>query len=335
MPKEITHILFSDATFNLLEKNNLKLANIIENNLDFYHLGCISVDSFYYNLKLPFDKPYYNHAGDMIHGAEGNDTALAFRNCCEYLKNNKNEKNFDKKLAFITGFVTHMAMDINFHPYVYYFSGNYYDDEPSKRVDAMMKHRLIEAWIDLYLLDKMNLSLDKFNSLKNIEKNKSDNYEVMEFLCKFFSEAWNIKEEIVFPFKRGYNIQIFLNNYFMGNKNVKAFFRLLNDIFDNKLRDYLALFYPDNVKDIPNYIVNFGNYIHPVTGKKFEGSIHDIWENALKLSFNFLKSINDYIFEDLSKNDFEYIFRGYSLDVGLEGVKVYEVKHFAPWDLVP
>lgn len=202
MPKEITHILFSDETFDKLKLDKNRLSEIISSNLDFYHFGCVGVDSFYYNIKLPFIDKEFVQWGDFVHGADGNDTALAFRNCADYLKKNLNEPSFDKKLAFIAGFITHIAMDINFHPYVYYFSGNYYDGEYPKRVDAMMRHRLIEAWIDLFMLNRKNIDLHEFDSMIRIENNKKDNYEIIEFICKFFAEAWETDKEMIPSFKQ-------------------------------------------------------------------------------------------------------------------------------------
>ena len=335
MPKEITHILFSDETFDKLKLDKNRLSEIISSNLDFYHFGCVGVDSFYYNIKLPFIDKEFVQWGDFVHGADGNDTALAFRNCADYLKKNLNEPSFDKKLAFIAGFITHIAMDINFHPYVYYFSGNYYDGEYPKRVDAMMRHRLIEAWIDLFMLNRKNIDLHEFDSMIRIENNKKDNYEIIEFICKFFAEAWETDKEMIPSFKRGYKIQMFLNNHLMKNRSFFSFFRIVNYVFDNRLRDLSALFYPTKFHEMPDYIVNFGSFIHPVTGEKFEGNLLDLWNNGLNLSHKFLKSVNDYIFEGLSREEFDDIFRGYSLDVGLVGVNVKEVKHFSPWSIVP
>lgn len=334
MPKEITHVIFSDKTLKNLDKNN-KLFNSISSNLDFYHLGAIAVDSFYYNIKIPFIDKDFHQWGDLVHGADGNDTALAFRNCATYLKENKNEPNFDKKISFICGFLTHMAMDINFHPYVYYFSGNYYDGEYSKKVDAMMRHRLIESWIDLYILDKNNIDLNEFDSIDKIEKNQAENYQMFRFLCGFFAKAWNTDKDLFPSFKRGYHIQMFLNNVLVKNKSIFSFFRTLNDVFDNKLRDYLALFYPEKFQEMPDFIVNFDKYKHPVTGEIFHGTVDGLFNNAIELSTSFLTAINDYVFEDLEKTAFDHILKGYSLDVGLEGVNVEKVKYFSPWSIVP
>ena len=162
-----------------------------------------------------------------------------------------------------------------------------------------------------------------------------DNYEIIEFICKFFAEAWETDKEMIPSFKRGYKIQMFLNNHLMKNRSFFSFFRIVNDVFDNRLRDFSALFYPTKFHEMPDYIVNFGSFIHPVTGEKFEGNLLDLWNNGLNLSHKFLKSVNDYIFEGLSREEFDDIFRGYSLDVGLEGVNVKEVKHFSPWSIVP
>ena len=113
------------------------------------------------------------------------------------------------------------------------------------------------------------------------------------------------------------------------------FVRLLNDIFDNKLRAYLALFYSFDFSKFPKYIIEFGSFKHPVTGEEFSGNLDDLWNNGVNLSTKFLSAVNDYIFQNGSKEQLKEIIKGYSLDVGLVGVKVHEVKHFAPWQLVP
>ncbi|MBC7476282.1 MAG: zinc dependent phospholipase C family protein [Candidatus Sericytochromatia bacterium] len=336
MPKEITHVFFADETnqkINTLNKD--KLHQVITENITSFHFGSLAVDTFYYSVKIPFIERNYFQWGDTVHGAEGNDTSLLVISMLDELKKEKNTHLFPQKLAFVSGFLTHMAMDINFHPYVYYFSGNYYDEDPSESANAQMRHRIIEGWIDLYMLDKNKTNLDKFMAIKNIIKDKNINLKLLEFLGKSGSEIWNTDLQRMNKFlKKGYFVQFFLNSVF-GNNAFKNFIKNLNSIFDNKLRGLLSLFYPNSVNNMPDFIVNFEMFKNPVTGQEFKGNLDDIWNNALELSSDFLGSVNDYIFEDLSKEGLKDIIKGYSLDVGLIGVKVHEVKYFSPWQLTP
>lgn len=336
MPKEITHIFFAEQTNdNLKNIGKDKLYSFISDNKTFFHFGSIAVDTFYYSVKLPFiDKDYFQW-GDLVHGSEGNDTSLPLIKMLQFLKSNPDTQNFQQKLAFVCGFLTHMAMDINFHPYVYYFSGNYYDEDKDASIDAQMRHRIIEGWIDLYMLNKDNRLLEDFYELQKIENEKDINLQLLRFLGDNFSEIFDTDKEHMFKFlKKGYNVQILLNKLFR-NISFKDFIRTLNSIFDNKLRGLLALFYPGNYERFPDYIINFGTYKNPVTGEDFNGTVDDIWADALRLSTDFLGAVNDYIFGELPLEELKNIIKGYSLDVGLLGVKVEEVKFFSPWQLIP
>ena len=336
MPKEINHIFFADQSLAELKKTGESLFfSLLEKELSFFHFGSIATDTFYYSLKIPFFEKNYFQWGDLVHGAEGNDTSISLINALTYLKNNKNDPDFTKKLAFIAGFFTHFTMDVNFHPFVYYFSGNYYDEEPSERVNAAMRHRIIEGWMDLHILNNNKVLLHEFEAINHIHANKEDNFKMLEFIAKFYSETWETKVDIFKFLKKGYFIQMLLNKVFFKNKTLFDLARTLNDIFDDKLRGHLALFYPKDFEKMPNYIVNFDKFQHPVTGEEFNGSLDDIWNNSLKLSLSFLTAIEKYVFTNSSLEELKKVIKGYSLDVGLEGVKVHDVKYFSPWKLVP
>lgn len=332
MPKEITHIYFSDKV--LENSQNLEIHSILKKNIDLYHFGCIATDTFYYNIKLPFDKKFFQY-GDIVHGAEGNDTSLIW---WEFLENIKKDKEYyNQKIAFISGFITHCVMDINFHPYVYYFSGNYFDENKSERINAQMRHRIIESWIDLYILKLLNIELENYKNIENIYKNDKINLSILYSFCEYAKNAWKLNDNkvIFYNIKRGYFIQRLLNLYIMNNSFFREIFRKMNNILKDKIIDYLALFYPDNKKNIPDNIINFDYFLHPVTGEKFQGNINDIFDNAIKQGKIYLEAINDFLFDKKTKEELKDILVGYSLDVGLYGVKVEDVKYFSPFNIKP
>lgn len=329
MPKEITHVAFADLTSEQIK--NTEIYKHIFNSKNSFHFGSLAVDSFYYNMKLPIiDKDFFQW-GDLVHGAEGNNPFIAIYAALKYLKENKNDSLFSEKLAFICGYLTHCAMDINFHPYVYYFSGNYYDPDKNESINAQMRHRIIESWIDLYIIKNKG----KYNTKSAAKVFNTDNLniELLKFISTHFAATWQTNEQKVFiAIKRGYFVQKILNNIF-DNKNIKDYVKSLNQITKNKIRSYLALFYPDNF-DIPDYIINFGTYKNPVTGEEFNSSFEDLWSNALNLSTDFLNAVDQYLFDD---NDLilQETIKGYSLDVGLIEVPVKEVKYFSTWNISP
>jgi hypothetical protein len=336
MPKEITHITLADETVKELGKNGeTTFSRLLSEFSEFLHFGSIAVDTFYYSLKIPILERDYFPWGDMVHGAEGNDTSLALIEMIDTLKENQDDPYFKQKLAFTCGYLTHMAMDINFHPYIYYFSGNYYHEIMSEQIDAQMRHRLIESWIDLYILEQRSIRLKDYTAIENIRKNNEINLKLLELLAQSYSKIWQPKQDIFKFLKKGYFLQMLLSGTLFKNKAFTDFVRWVNDIFDNKLRSVLALCYPFNYQEIPKYIIEFEMFKHPSTGEEFRGSLRDLWQNSIGLSAEFLTAVNDYIFADGNKEKLKSVIKGYSLDVGLVGVKVQDVRHFAPWQLVP
>lgn len=331
MPKEITHIVFSDQSLELLK--DTELYNHLSQSKNSYHFGSLAVDSFYYNVKLPFiDKDFFQW-GDLVHGAEGNHPFIPIFKALEELKNNKSDTLFSDKFSFICGYLTHCALDVNFHPYVYYFSGNYYDPDKEESINAQMRHRLIEGWIDLHLINEHGLNKYHTKSAAKVFGNDFINLKLLEFLSLHFANIWESDKATIFKaIKRGYFIQKVLNNIF-DNKLLKDYIKSINDLSNNKARSYLALFYPDTY-DIPDYILNFGTFKNPVTGEEYQSSFNDLWNQALKLSSEFLKAVDQYIFHNNNEILSEVI-KGYSLDVGLIEVPVKEVKHFSTWNINP
>ncbi|NDC39700.1 MAG: hypothetical protein EBZ48_16940 [Proteobacteria bacterium] len=50
--------------------------------------------------------------------------------------------------AWVLGMFSHAIADQWFHPWVFFFSGDYYHPEPLARAEARRKHRLLEVYLD-------------------------------------------------------------------------------------------------------------------------------------------------------------------------------------------
>src|SRR5690606_28826364 len=156
---------------------------------------------------------------------------------------------FPQKLAFTCGFLTHFAMDINFHPWVYYLSGNYFDPKPEAQLDAQMRHRIIESWLDLHILDGM--PVQSFPKLEQISSNRQTNLKLLSFLAQACQRAWQVDKDLFYSLKRGYNLQMLMTASLFKSNAFREIAITLNDILENRLRGYLALFYPESARDIP------------------------------------------------------------------------------------
>lgn len=133
--KENTHLHFA---YGLLEDlRGQPVWRDISAHVSHYLLGSVIPDTFYYGSSAS-----YRRISESLHGKDGNPTNATILQVLESSREHND-------LAFILGFITHCALDITFHPIVYYLSGNYYDETPEKRNHAVYLHRHLETCLDL------------------------------------------------------------------------------------------------------------------------------------------------------------------------------------------
>jgi hypothetical protein len=119
MPKENTHLLFA---YGLLEEfQGREILRDISSHPWHYLLGSVIPDTFYYGGSASLRR-----ISESFHGKDGNPTNATILEVLESPRSHKD-------LAFILGFISHCALDITFHPIIYYLCGNYYDESPEKR----------------------------------------------------------------------------------------------------------------------------------------------------------------------------------------------------------
>jgi hypothetical protein len=143
MPKENTHLHFA---YRLLDNfQGQDILKEVSDNIWHYLLGSIIPDTFYYG-----SSPTIRRISEVFHGKEGNLTNTTI---IQVLDNAQSQKD----IAFILGFISHCALDITFHPVIYYLSGNYYDQSPEKRNRAVYLHRHLETCLDIDIRNTMRL----------------------------------------------------------------------------------------------------------------------------------------------------------------------------------
>ena len=144
MPKEITHWRLAERVGQSLGEGPLRQA--VRACPKAFMLGSVFHDCGYY----AGDSRRYDVASlaDRLHGAKGEDTfevlRLAVTRCV-------NQPISPPAVSFLAGLATHIAADCVFHPFVYYFTGNYYDSRLERRRAARRAHRRLEVLIDLFV----------------------------------------------------------------------------------------------------------------------------------------------------------------------------------------
>jgi len=144
MPKEVAHWVIARRVMDRLPPGSL--ADAVRDHPNCLDLGAVFHDVGYYGQGR--EAGNLEALADRLHGAAGEDTNEILRR----LAPDPAESAAKPWLAaFLVGLVTHMVADRKLHPLVYYFTGNYYEEDTRKQQLAATAHRRLEALMDLRL----------------------------------------------------------------------------------------------------------------------------------------------------------------------------------------
>jgi hypothetical protein len=324
MPKELTHILFADALLDDLGQTDL--ASLLGRHRPILHFGSIATDTLYYEVTFPIIDHEYAHWGEIIHGGQGEDTGAPIREMLRRLQNRPPSAEDDARFAFVCGFLSHMALDIVFHPWVYAVTGPYYDPDPDKQADSQMSHRLVESWLDLLMLRRFEKTPDNFHPLKAIRASRRTNLDCLDFFADSFKIAWRIEGDVGHYLRRFYTVQILLGRLFPSPTAATAV-AFMNRLSKGRLRAFTALFYPTRSEHLPAGLFEFQSFRHPVTGQTIESTLDQLWNEARDLGTRLLMTAaNIRAGEDPASLD--TVLGGRSLNIGLSKTPSNRAIHF-------
>jgi hypothetical protein len=299
MPKENTHTYFAEKVLSKIQKEDPILAGQIQERQKFYLLGSYSPDVFFYS-KNPENKKI----SDFIHGHEGEKTNITPIKLAEKIKQERNPRDE----IFLYGFLTHMAMDIVFHPIIFYLTGNPYSENKEQNPKNFHRHRQLETALDrklhsqFKLLDPQSVDIPslKFASLLENKFNVSQK-EILETYQKHYS-----------------------NNLLFRRKYLYYLILFLNKINILKISDLLGLFYPNAKKiQFPEKI----KYKDLFNGKTKETTLKKLFKEAENLSKNYILTVRKFLNDEISKKDVEEVIQGQNLDTGVVGKTAKEINY--------
>jgi hypothetical protein len=328
MGKEISHILCAgQAARSSAGAGRAGLRSLLGDFSRSYHFGSIVPDTFFYAIRLPFTTGNPSEYGDAIHGAGGSDTSRPAHEMLKSLRDAPNDPLFREKAAFVCGYLTHMALDSTLHPYVYHVSGNYYADCPVERREAQTRHRLIEGWFDLHLLQQIAREPATCGYVSDIRRNRSVNMELLRFFLDACEKSMPMKPSAWRELQRGYRVQMTLNAIFRKSSAEKLV-RRMDRTLRGRLMTFHALFYPGNLREFPREITNFSSFRHPVTGEERKGGFGSLWKQALERSGEYLAAADAFLFAGGDDDCLRSAIQGYSLSSGLVGVPMRDAVYY-------
>ena len=296
MPKENTHLHFA---YGLLEEfQGHDIRKDVSEYIRHYLLGSIIPDTFYYG-----NSASLRRISESFHGKDGNPTNTTI---VQVLDNARDKKD----ISFILGYISHCALDITFHPVIYYLSGNYYDESPEKRARAVYLHRHLETCLDLDI--KNSMRMHRLIRIKYLEGLVFEDIISQKFKVPIKSLRHSLRRQIT------YNVLFTINAaYHLAKLASKT--GLFNDT------SQLGLFYGDAVYDeqIPSMI----EVADLIEGRQWTTTINELFSNARTLAKSMMEAAYGYKIKSVSRDEMLHAIPGLSLDTGKLGVSASSIRY--------
>jgi hypothetical protein len=278
MPKELTHWLLAERTLCSMHPSDLKEA--IRKYRHLYDIGAVVLDSPYYFLTGKDEA--VSGLGKKLHGKTGFNL---FHHLAAVLK----QFDFrppDSFWAFAAGMITHVNVDIAFHPLIFYFSGSNDIADPDVRKAAAARHRKLEAFLDLYLM-KDNCLINDGMLSKSFRCMKVSRKALFDYTGRLFFGGPHHTRATAKILGRHAHIQPLFKR-----RTLYRLLSLINCLPGIHLDPVVASFYPVRERLSSSFFDNRIVYRHPVTGVTHEASILELEQRVIDQNLEIFEKLN-------------------------------------------
>jgi hypothetical protein len=213
-------------------------------------------------------------------------------------------------IAFILGYITHCALDMTFHPVIYYLSGNYYDVDPGKKAHAVYLHRHLETCLDRDL--KNTMRLHKIISVTCLKGLVFEEIVSRDFRVRIKDIRRTLKKQITFN-------MLFTSRpaYHLAKAAVQY------GLIDDPAR--LGLFYAD-VADGECFppLITMADL---VTGQEGVTTLASLFTQAREKAVTMMGAAFSYWKGDIGREELINAIPGQSLDTGMMGVSTSSIRY--------
>lgn len=322
MPRDLTHVIFADdIVAGLSEQTKAD----IEKYPNALHMGAICPDSFLYG-----SNPILS---TVMHGGLGDDTRAIVLSMLDGVREEQDPEKKAMKKAFAMGYMTHMAVDQEFHPFVYSLSGSQSKENNTSEKGirfAKARHRAVETWMDVHFMKEKGYKFDNFRPMRKIVHDVKNSRELTHFFCDSYKSAYPEQSGVDAGFRTGLGIQLLLGKV-TQNQTVAKVLHRIDNFLDGKLLPAVAGFYREGY-EIPKAITDVEEFQHPVSGTIVYSSIETMKNNAISLGREYIKFAEDYI-QTGNREQFNHQIHNVNLDTGVEDTKLSDNKKTKPTSL--
>ncbi|HWP97839.1 MAG TPA: zinc dependent phospholipase C family protein [Syntrophomonadaceae bacterium] len=276
MPKEMTHWTIAKKIFDSMDDSFIK--SCIDHYQELFFIGAVAFDTPYYVTGRYH--PLFQSIAQYLHGVHGENTfeplVRAFKQYPESIS--------EATMALLCGMLTHIMIDGEFHPLVYYLTGDYHHPNPAMRNRAMSSHRKLEAELDLYYTRNFELFQPGFLSHCLQHKRISDE-ELYPLLSLIYFDATQPYQNQIM---QAIQTQARMLQRFTSRR-LFHFYRVANFMSQGRLYPTLALFYPPIDQNTGERFRGEIEYVHPCDLEKRRERIEEIEKRAISRSLLILE----------------------------------------------
>jgi hypothetical protein len=318
MPKERSHFLAMSHVIDMLE--GTPYHTILCDNRQLAYLGSITHDTLYYRPSAQKSPADLANLPDRFHGTRGEDT---FQPLVAFARNCHSSEFPGKLVAFLVGLYSHVFLDAEFHPYVYYSTGSIYDCDAESRTISIARHRRLEVLLDMTLCSENQEfpDVDVAGTVAAQEQLLFQLYGQL-FGCAVEGDQSTVARAALTAARRQAMLHSLFANRYLGRIAAKLYHRS-----PPRARTVLGLFYSQDLAEHLQQFRGVLSYKHPVSGETCNTTVSGMLANAAKRTVELCHGILS------SSSDINIVFEpgtwGPSLELGAPGLSVREMRYFS------
>lgn len=282
MPRETVH-------WEVLQAVAAKLAGttcgtVLNENRSAAYLGAVAPDAPYHHRG---GLSRLESVGERIHGSDGEDTLEVPRRLAALTTMLPEHRQRLALWSFLVGYLSHCAVDIVFHPMVYYHTGDYFNPNDRLRRKARANHRLFETYLDVVWGRKFESA--PVSTVAELFTEMGPRFSV---LCELMDRACDIPESG--GWESSFRWYAFFQKRFLSNIWGAAV-RFINLEGLSGLEPYDALFYYGRRRAELPFFDSEIHYRNPKSGKEHSEPLSAMRDRAVQLTLELVAAFTPLI----------------------------------------